>query len=354
MSSGALGGADVTVIICAYTHDRWNDICDAIKSVVRQSLKPAECLVVVDHNRPLADELTAFVWRCDFQSMVTVIHSTGPRGLSGARNSGVARATTAIVAFLDDDAAADREWLAELVAAYDSDDVRGVGGHVRPRWPDRVRPGWFPSEFNWVVGCSYTGSPTEVAEVRNFIGANMSLRRDDVMAAEGFHTGLGRVGKTPLGCEETELCIRIRQRRPGARMMHVPAASVGHRVSADRVTIRYFLRRCHAEGISKAAVSGLVGSADGLQSERRYTMYVLPRGILGRLSRVVGTSAGVRQRVDLAAQTVVLAGGLLTTTFGYVRGRTTGAAIPDRLTPLHLRVVGDSYKVTDAASGGSK
>lgn len=206
----------------------------------RQSLKPAECLVVVDHNRPLADELTAFVWRCDFQSMVTVIRA-GPRGLSGARNSGVARATTAaIVAFLDDDAAADREWLAELVAAYDSDDVRGDRRTRPSAVADRVRPGWFPSRFNWVVGCSYTGSPTEVAEVQDFIGANMSLRRDDVMAAEGFHTGLGRVGKTPLGCEETELCIRIRQRRPGARMMHVPAASVGHRVSADRV-VRYFL-----------------------------------------------------------------------------------------------------------------
>lgn len=354
MSSGALGGSDVTVIICAYTHDRWNDICDAVKSVVHQSCPPAQCLVVIDHNRPLADDLTTFVLRCGFDSMVSVICSAGPRGLSGARNSGVARARTPIVAFLDDDAVADPDWVAALVAGYDSDEIAGVGGHVQPRWPGHGAPGWFPSEFNWVVGCSYTGAPTVLSEVRNFIGANMSLRRADIVAAEGFHTGLGRVGTTPLGCEETELCIRIRRRKPGSRMIHQPTAAVRHRVTDDRVTLRYFLRRCHAEGLSKAAVATLVGSGDGLASERHYTTRVLPRGLVGRLAGVVRPNVGMRHRVDLAAQATMLTGGLLVTTAGYVRGRLAGVAIPDRSTPLHLHLVDNDPQTPDAIAGGMK
>ena len=63
----------------------------------------------------------------------------------------------------------------------------------------------------------------------------------------------------PLGCEETELCIRARQTfaRAGEkiRIVFEPRAEVDHRVSHDRVEWAYLRRRSWAEGLSKAAVS---------------------------------------------------------------------------------------------------
>lgn len=354
MSSGALGGWDVTVIVCVDTHMRWNDICDAIKSVVRQSVPPIECLVVVDHDRSLADELTAFVWRCGFEAVVSVVPSTGPRGLSGARNSGVARATTPVVAFLDGDSVADRKWLSGLLAAYDSPDVRGVGGHVRPQWPGRVRPGWFPSEFNWVVDCSYDGLPATTSEVRNLLGANMSVRRDDAIASKGFHIGSPDHAVRHRVCGETELCLRILDQTPRARMMYAPDAAVGHRVGVEELTLRHFLRRCHAEGRSKAAVSTLAGNGVGFSGSRQYALRVLPRGIVGRLAGIMGTDAGVRERMDCAAQTTVLTGGVVAATVGYVQGKVTGAGVTQRLTPLHLHAVDDRPRDTRAAAKEAK
>ncbi|MDL9936071.1 glycosyltransferase [Gordonia sp. ABSL1-1] len=353
MSSGTLGGLDVTVIICAYTHERWDDVCSAITSVVRQSCPVAHLVVVVDHNPDLAADLADYVARCGYAGGVSVIPSAGPRGLSGARNTGVDFAGTEIVAFLDDDAVAEPDWIAALVGAYTSASVRGVGGHVRAIWPEPQRPGWFPAEFDWVVGCSYVGGPDHATEIRNPIGANMSLRRADIVDAGGFHTGLGRVGKIPLGCEETELCIRIRRAGVDARIRYEPAARVGHRVSAERVAVGYFLRRCRAEGLSKAAVAGLVGSGDGLRSERVYSTRVLPLGLARRLVGVVRPGVGLQARRDLLAQAALLGGGLLVTTYGYARGRLARAEIPVRVARTATLPVRPVVPTFDATAEGT-
>ena len=122
-----------------------------------------------------------------------------------------------------------------------------------PLWADGV-PAWFPPEFGWVVGCSYTGQPERTAPVRNPIGANMSFRREPVLAVGGFRVEVGRVGADALGGEETELSIRLGQHYPGTRILHEPAAVVHHHVPADRGRWAYYRRRCWAEGVSKAQV----------------------------------------------------------------------------------------------------
>jgi len=159
-----------------------------------------------------------------------------------------------VIAFLDDDATAEPGWLAALMAPYADLEVAGTGGVAEPRWPTQ-RPSWFPPEFDWVIGCSYLGLPEVAGPIRNFIGANMSFRKSAFDAAGLFRSDIGRVGTLPLGCEETEFSIRLSSALPGSVLMHVPESRVRHRISADRTEPRYFLRRCFAEGLSKAVVS---------------------------------------------------------------------------------------------------
>src|SRR4029077_20484063 len=103
-----------------------------------------------------------------------------------------------------------------------------------------------------------------------------------------FDTGVGRLGTTPLGCEETELSIRLRRAVAGSELLHVPSAAVHHSVSDSRATRGYFVRRCYSEGRSKALVSDRVGTRHALASERTYTMRTLPAGV------VRGIAEGVR------------------------------------------------------------
>ncbi|WP_328953891.1 glycosyltransferase family 2 protein [Kitasatospora purpeofusca] len=297
---------DLTVVICAYTVERWDDLSAAVASVHAQRRPAEELLLVVDHCPELLrlarEHLTG----------LRILANRQRRGLSGARNTALAEARCALVAFLDDDAAADPDWTEHLLAGYRDPGVLGVGGLVRPWWRTG-RPDWFPPEFDWVVGCSYRGLPVRAAPVRNLIGANMSFRRAEVLAAGGFRTDLGRVGRRPLGCEETDLCIRLAAQHPGAVLRYEPAAAVHHRVPAARTTFGYFAARCWAEGCSKAAVVRYDGAAAGLASERAYLRHTVPVALLRSLRRRRTATAGA-----LCAGVAVTATGYLT---GVVRGR---------------------------------
>jgi hypothetical protein len=218
-----------------------------------------------------------------------------------------------VIAFLDDDAEAEAGWFSELMSAFDDPVVGGAGGTVLPNWTAGP-PAWFPPEFWWVVGCSYAGQGEAVAEIRNPIGANMAARRRVFEQVGGFREEVGRVGTLPLGCEETELSIRAR--RAGYTIWFRPGAIVHHVVPASRTTFAYFLRRCFAEGMSKAVVSAMVGQEAGLASERTYVSRTLPAALRRELRRLRRGP----DRASAAQRAGAIVVGVLAACAGFARG----------------------------------
>ncbi len=301
--------AGVSVVICTYTEERWADLCAAVESVRQQTVPPGETIVVVDHNASLLQ-----LARQQLPGAL-VVENREPRGLSGARNSGIAAARAAIVAFLDDDAVAARDWLERLCAGYSAENILGVGGAIEPLWWNGQRPAWLPEEFDWVVGCTYRGMPQTASPVRNLIGCNMSLRREVFDEVGSFRTGIGRERAVPVGCEETELCIRAGRRWPQGILLYEPQAKVSHRVPAARGRWRYFWSRCYGEGLSKAQISQFTGVQSGLSSEGRYVVRVLPPGVLRRIG-----DALIRRKGAELMQAVAIVLGLTLTAVGFLMG----------------------------------
>jgi len=293
-------------VICAYTADRWSLLERAVGSVERQDIE-TELAIVIDHNDTLHERARSR-WP---QHRVTA--NRFHRGLSGARNTGVAELPFAdVVAFLDDDAEAQPGWLRALTAPFDDPAVGLVGGVVEPEWAVSP-PDWFPYEFLWVVGCSYVGLPEVASEVRNPIGASMAVRRSVFDEVGSFADGIGRIGRVPLGCEETELAIRAG--RVGYRVCYEPSSRVRHHVPEPRATPGYFLRRCYAEGISKSVVARSVGRDAALETERTYVTRTLPRGLLRGVTE--------RQRGSLR-RAAMIAAGCAMAGVGYVVGGVRG------------------------------
>jgi hypothetical protein len=167
-----------------------------------------------------------------------------------------------------------------------------------------------------------------VSVVRNPIGANMSFRRHAILAAGGFSTDVGRVGTRPMGCEETELSIRMTRLDPGSSIVLEPRAAVRHHVPRDRSRWTYFRRRCWAEGLSKASVSRLTDPRSALSSERSYTLRTLPRGAAR------GLADSVRRREPGGiGRTVAIGAGLTITAAGYAVGKTGQDSVP-HTTPI--------------------
>ena len=119
---------NVSVIICAYTLERWLDLVAAVASLYQQTRQPGEIILVIDHNTQLFDMAKKM-----FQG-VTIAENQGARGLSGSRNTGIGLANSEYIVFLDDDAEAEPDWLERLLHYCTAPHVLGVGGTVLPRW----------------------------------------------------------------------------------------------------------------------------------------------------------------------------------------------------------------------------
>ena len=100
-----MGLSSVSVIVSTFTKKRLSSILECISSLERQTVRPAEVVLVLDP----VDELVNFYAK-HVPSFVRIVVSNGV-GLSYARNTGVRSAVGDIVAFIDDDAYADERWL---------------------------------------------------------------------------------------------------------------------------------------------------------------------------------------------------------------------------------------------------
>ncbi|MDG4762601.1 glycosyltransferase [Solwaraspora sp. WMMD406] len=297
------------VVVCVHTPERLAVIRRCLDAATRQ-LDPDhdQLVVVVDHHDELLRLLRSAV------PTATVVANVGERGLSGARNTGIAATTAPVVIFLDDDAVPGPGWLAAWRRIFTDPTVMMAGGAVRPDWADGRAPRWFPDEYGWVVGCDYRGIGAAGTPVRNPIGANMAIRRDALNQVGDFSVRLGRVAAVPSGCEETELGIRVGRAYGPAAVVRFDEPTVDHRVPATRATVGYFLSRCHHEGRSKAVLSAAVGRTSSLSAERRYALRTLPAAVARHFVAVVrGDLAGPAR----ATMTVL---GLFATAGGYLVG----------------------------------
>ena len=269
----------VSVILNCYTRDRFAWIIDCLTTIMGQSSRPDEVIVVVDDNWELSVDLA--MWLPEHWDMVEIVDTTTRRGNSGARNIGAQHATGDILLFTDDDAILSPGWIEALRSAFADSDVVAAGGPVRPLW-ECDRPTWWPPEFNWLVGANTIDEYSDREWVRNSYGSNLAIRRDAFEAVGGFNEAVGRVGSSQRQGHESEFALRLRQ-ETGARWKWVAEAIVRHRVTADRVRLRALIRRCWMQGISKAIMAEQFGAVDS--REREFFVTVIQQSVrnLGRL-----------------------------------------------------------------------
>lgn len=300
----------ISVITPAFAMGRWDGLCQAVASIRAQTVKVLETIVVIDHNPDLLDRA-----RRELPGVV-VVPNVRKAGVSGARNSGVAASRGEVVAFLDDDAVAFPSWLEGILPHFAERDVVGVGCQVVPVWAGN-RPRWFPREFDWAVGGAYRGMPERVAPVRNVWSCGMAVSRPVFDAIGGFRDDFGKVGSRSSP-EDTDLCLRAAQARPGGSWIYEPASIVGHHVPPDRTTFGFFLRRCLLEGSGKAALAAHNGSSESTSAERMYARRVLPRGVAR------GLRDTVRGDMSGALRSIAIAAGFSFAAAGFLAGRAVG------------------------------
>jgi glucosyl-dolichyl phosphate glucuronosyltransferase len=288
----------VSVVVCAYTEDRWTQLTKAVASVEAQTAPPVEVIVCIDHNEKLLRKSEEYFGkRCPAEAAPVIVLANKYDGhLGSARNTALELASGEVLAFLDDDAAADPDWLERLITPYDDGRVGAVGGAPLPVFETR-RPRWFPREFDWVFGCAYRGLPLSRAPLAHLIGANMSARRSVLREIGGFHSD---------DHDDMDMCHRIAYAQH--EVLYEPLAVVHHFVPATRTTWHYFWRRCYFVNQGKVQAFANMQEAAGLGAEMTFVTRALTTGVPAEVRDVIRGDLHGLARVGAMIAGILLAG----------------------------------------------
>jgi glucosyl-dolichyl phosphate glucuronosyltransferase len=242
---------DLTVVIC--TLNRRESLLRGLGSLACQSSDAAWEVLVVDNGG--SDGSGAAVRELEFPVPLRVVIEL-ERGLSRARNRGLAEAHGRACVFVDDDMTFRPGWVAAFADVFADSDAAGAGGRIHPVLPPGT-PDWFHGLMEQEVGgpsgrYDFGEVPSVIVpggELPTPFGGNMAVRRTVAQALGGFRVDLGW-GARRVPCEEVEFFGRLLT--AGHRLHYVPAAAVDHHIQAEHVTLEYYLQ--FQEGSGRASV----------------------------------------------------------------------------------------------------
>lgn len=207
--------------------------------------KPKVSLIIVSRNRP--DDLRRVLASLRFQSYsnfeVIVVSNIDPNdervkyiafdqpNISAARNVGISNSAGSIVAFCDDDAIPEPEWLTRLVPAFDDPAVGIAGGFVRGRngisfqWMG-LETDQFGTDFDLSISEPITRGIVN-GRMLKVQGTNCLFRKSALLDVGGFDQGFA------FFLDETDLSWRLTQ--VGWLTTIVPNAEVQHGFAASNL-----------------------------------------------------------------------------------------------------------------------
>lgn len=195
----------ISVLVCS--RNGGATIRDTMEGLQKIDYPNFEVIVVNDGS---TDNLQSIV----MEYPVRLIN-TPNRGLSSARNTAMINAEGEIVAYIDDDAYPDPQWLRYLAHAYQTTSHAGIGG-----------PNIAPDNDGPIATCvaHSPGGPVHVLvtdEIAEHIpGCNMSFRRDVLLEVGGFDPVYRTAG------DDVDICWRIQL--TGRTIGFHPSAFVWH------------------------------------------------------------------------------------------------------------------------------
>jgi len=227
----------VTVIVCTY--NGVNRIEDCLKSLINQtySKDKYEIIVVDDGSEDKTSEIVS-------KYNVRLIKHKNNLGIPCARNTGIANAKGNIIAYIDDDCIADKNWLRNLLNPFKNINIMGVGGLTKPVSFETLTEKYMaevgygnpiPIEFGksknpfyrFLIYLKNMFNPVskkkgKIIQVQDICTLNACFNKRDIEGIGGFDEEL----KTS---EDTDLCTRLNNRFKNKKIVFTNKAIILHK-----------------------------------------------------------------------------------------------------------------------------
>lgn len=225
----------VSVVVC--TRDRLEYLEKCVHSLLNQSCKPKELIIIDDASKDeidilkMLENVSSSLNKSKYKEYVDVIllRNKKRQGVVKSRNLGIIASSGEVVAFLDDDSYANKDWIKNLAKNYDKS-VAGVGGPVVEK--SRSDGAKVMKRLSYITHHGDIRHHYRIRDmaackklpkqhVKFLMGGNMSFRKDVILkAGSGDASFKGNYYR-----EETDLCIRISK---FGKLVFEPAAVTFH------------------------------------------------------------------------------------------------------------------------------
>ncbi len=208
------------------TYNRAEGLRNTLKSLLGLAYPSFEIVVV---NGPSTDHTDEVIEA--FSSRIKAA-KCDVRNLSVSRNIGICAAAGDLVAFIDDDAMPEPEWLSQLAAAYDSEDVGAAGGKVFDHTG-------YAFQYEYATADRLGNAQWQLSEPTPWLnfpssmrfpylqGTNTSFRRSALLRIGGFDE------EYEYYLDETDVCLRLNDQ--GYVIRQLPDAYVHHKFLPSHV-----------------------------------------------------------------------------------------------------------------------
>lgn len=238
---------DISVVVCTY--NRAEMLRDTLESWLSlQNTRFKVELIIVDNNSTDHTAQVVESFRSVYPSRLHYICEANV-GLSYARNRGIKEASGKIVAFVDDDVFFDKDWLKEVLKAFNSHkEISCVGGNTIPKF-DAAKPSWITGNVLKLYGSTGSGDHDKFMIFPEYpVGLNMAFRNEVFTQVGEFNTKLGRIKNSLLSNEEREIFYRIS--KADLKVLYASKAILYHRIPRDRMSKSWVFKRFYWQGIS--------------------------------------------------------------------------------------------------------
>jgi glycosyltransferase involved in cell wall biosynthesis len=234
----------ISAVVC--TFNRASYVKKAIESLLDQTLSRELYEIIVIDNASV-DETASVVKEYENRDVRYFYESE--QGLSFSKNTGFRKSRSDIVAYLDDDAVACREWLEKILGAFSLDEeIAAAGGRIIPVW-EAPKPPWItPNLYTYFSCIDWSDKPYFLKKGGYLFGGNVAYKKQLLIDCGGFPTNLGRVGNILLSNEEWEVFKYIDQ--SGLKKYYDPDIYIEHTVLRSRINWKWLRSRLYWQGVS--------------------------------------------------------------------------------------------------------
>jgi glycosyltransferase involved in cell wall biosynthesis len=230
---------EISIIVCTYNRDKYiKKTLDCLKD---QSANPDSFeVIIIDNNSTdqTASICTSFLQ--ENQSLNFHYFLEKDQGHTYARNRGIKEAKGDLLAFIDDDAFVQSDYVKNSIYSFNTHkEAVAIGGKINPVYESGQEPKWMSKFLLPLVAAIDMGSNVKQFGRYKFpIGANMIFRKEVFDKYGLFDVNLGRRGNDGLeGGDEKDVFDRLK--KDDLTILYDPAIMVDHIIPDKRLQISY-------------------------------------------------------------------------------------------------------------------